>query len=338
MVGKLKLFHGLLIFAFLSLLAGPAVAQTANETNGTIIRVYEVIAEIRSDGFVDHRVSFSLESPPKIFRHVIFSKIDNFRYETSPSARCQTQQIVLGTQITCEFDSLPQFSLITFFFTSQDSTKKQAGVWFFQSDYKAAYPIHDATVSVKLPEGAILAKQADIAAFSPTNGETRSDGRRIIVIWQRTGIEASESLVFSIIYENVRTVPAELYIGGLAILAIVIGGAIYILRKRKPESNGTSVLEVLTPEETRVIDIIRAGGGKVIQKKVVVETDFSKAKVSRIVKNLQNRKIISVEPAGRENMLILRTGIIPEKRAEEKEHKTEQKGDQENKKPDSSPI
>ena len=65
------------------------------------------------------------------------------------------------------------------------------------------------------------------------------------------------------------------------------------------------IISVLDDYEKRVINIINAAGGEVNQRKVVQETNLSKAKVSRVVKNLQNRGLITVERIGRTNKLKL---------------------------------
>jgi uncharacterized membrane protein len=63
---------------------------------------------------------------------------------------------------------------------------------------------------------------------------------------------------------------------------------------------------MLTGDERRVIDIVAGNGGTVIQRVIVRETDFSKAKVSRIVNGLKNRRVLDIEPRGRTNKIILR--------------------------------
>jgi uncharacterized membrane protein len=58
------------------------------------------------------------------------------------------------------------------------------------------------------------------------------------------------------------------------------------------------------------MDVIIASGGTVNQRKVVQETNLSKAKVSRVVKSLEERGLIEVERLGRTNKLKARKKIL----------------------------
>ena len=66
------------------------------------------------------------------------------------------------------------------------------------------------------------------------------------------------------------------------------------------------VTSVLREDERKIVGILESHEGKVIQKVIVRETDFSKAKVSRLVKNLKERGIIDVEPIGRTTKITLK--------------------------------
>jgi uncharacterized membrane protein len=65
------------------------------------------------------------------------------------------------------------------------------------------------------------------------------------------------------------------------------------------------VLSVLDDFERKVLDVIVNAGGTVNQKKVVQETNLSKAKVSRVVQDLVKRGLIQAERLGRTNKLKL---------------------------------
>jgi len=64
---------------------------------------------------------------------------------------------------------------------------------------------------------------------------------------------------------------------------------------------------LLNKDEKRMVDIIARQGGDARQRVLVKESDFSKAKVSRLVKNLKERGVVDTEPiSGRENKVILK--------------------------------
>ena len=65
------------------------------------------------------------------------------------------------------------------------------------------------------------------------------------------------------------------------------------------------ILSVLDDFERKVVEVITNAGGEINQRKVVQETNLSKAKVSRVVKRLQERGLIDVTRLGRTNKLKL---------------------------------
>jgi uncharacterized membrane protein len=109
---------------------------------------------------------------------------------------------------------------------------------------------------------------------------------------------------FQILYETIVIPPLFDFRIRYALLA---GGAIglistfvYLRYFRKPEK---VILSVLDEYERRIFDLIVAAGGTVNQRKIVQETNLSKAKVSRVVKSLVERGVIEVERIGRTNKL-----------------------------------
>jgi uncharacterized membrane protein len=57
--------------------------------------------------------------------------------------------------------------------------------------------------------------------------------------------------------------------------------------------------------EKNIISSIEKAGGKINQKKIAVDTNLSKAKVSRVVHKLLERGIVEVERRGRTNIVSL---------------------------------
>jgi uncharacterized membrane protein len=133
------------------------------------------------------------------------------------------------------------------------------------------------------------------------NSTKVSDGRHIIVVWKLDEIEG-KSLVFQALYEPVQEMPSFIwyFIGGVAVIGIV---AFFIIKKvRKPQE---VILSVLDDYERNIMKTIAESGGEINQRKVVQHTNLSKAKVSRVVKTLEERGLIEVERLGRTNKLRL---------------------------------
>lgn len=62
---------------------------------------------------------------------------------------------------------------------------------------------------------------------------------------------------------------------------------------------------VLSLDERRVIDIIRESGGEILQSNLVIRSGFSKVKVHRILKKLENRGIVMRGRLGITNSVML---------------------------------
>ena len=65
-------------------------------------------------------------------------------------------------------------------------------------------------------------------------------------------------------------------------------------------------MKILKNDERKVIDIIKERGGMCKQRVIVRETDFSKAKVSRLVKDLEERGLLRTEKAGRSKKVYIK--------------------------------
>jgi len=88
------------------------------------------------------------------------------------------------------------------------------------------------------------------------------------------------------------------------ILVVVI--AVGYVRRLHRQSSVKVVMPLLKGDERVIVDILRERKGEAIQRALVRESDFSKAKVSRLVANLKERGIVDVEHLGRTNRVKLK--------------------------------
>jgi hypothetical protein len=70
-----------------------------------------------------------------------------------------------------------------------------------------------------------------------------------------------------------------------------------------------SVLKTLTPDERKVIEVLKAHDGKYLQKYIRNESTFSRLKTHRIVARLADRGIVSLEKTGNTNTVMLATWL-----------------------------
>ncbi|MGC8812448.1 MAG: helix-turn-helix transcriptional regulator [Candidatus Aenigmatarchaeota archaeon] len=195
---------------------------------------------------------------------------------------------------------------VKIYFETNDFVKILENKYYFDGDFTLGQDIDRVFASVKLPEGmALIEENLEASRVSfPENASTSASGRRIMVVWRLEGIKSNQPLKLQFLYEQVaetQTISLRHFVILGVVIALVIIAA-YIRFFKKPEK---LVLSVLDEFERKVMDVIIASGGVISQKKVVEQTNLSKAKVSRVVKSLVERGLIEVESLGRTNKLKL---------------------------------
>ena len=177
--------------------------------------------------------------------------------------------------------------------------------FYFNSQFVFYDNITRITGLVTLPMGMVVANLSN--SIYPTNGVTISNGRNIMIFWEMSDVSPMQPINFQVIYESTGKFVGIWQL--LTVSGIVAFTTLTLVYRRikKPEE---IVLSVLDEYERKVLEVIKSAGGKIRQKKVVLATNFSKAKVSRVVKNLVNRGLIETERRGRTNILKLKRKLF----------------------------
>ncbi len=99
-----------------------------------------------------------------------------------------------------------------------------------------------------------------------------------------------------------------------SIISILAGLSLMDLLKKKERKELTkSVIDTMTtPEEKLVIKELEEADGELMQSELVKKTNLSKVKVHRIIKRLEQLKIVSKYPYGITNKIKLEKGIYKE--------------------------
>lgn len=240
-------------------------------------------------------------------------------------------------RINCEIVEQVEFSNVSCFFHKLTSGKHSLKVEFdsyyplisldkrlmFRSGYDPIISTKNFVFVLKLPLGYIIPKEAgkDETFFvNPEPDNLYSDGQRIILNWKDESLE--KKFEASVILEKLEDSPKILEI----ILFLVLIGVILFLflnfkRKIKQEKkkiakkrlttkkkSKTEILEEhLMENEKKVINELRNADKKELwQKQLQLKTEFSKAKLSRIIRNLEARNIIQKIPFGNTNKIKLK--------------------------------
>ena len=86
----------------------------------------------------------------------------------------------------------------------------------------------------------------------------------------------------------------------------ILAAILLILWRMGRRQKVQTVLSVLKKDEKMVLECLIKRKGECKQRQIVRETDFSKAKVSRILMDLEKRGVIKKERRGRTNIVQLK--------------------------------
>lgn len=252
------------------------------------------------------KITITFSEPREDFIFAIKGRVENLVAKTlGESIECK-EKVSGITLISCKLNLTKERRTIEISFETEDFVKDLDGKFIFIADLSLGENISSTFVSVKLPEGMALVSEEIPGRVFPENSSILSDGRHIIVTWKMDEIPKTQPLIFQIIYEPISkqafSIPIFYLISfgiGIFLISFLI---FYFSYLKKPKE---LVLSVLDDFEKRVLNCIIEAGGEIKQKRIVNETNLSKAKVSRIVKNLEKRGLIEVKRLGRSNLLKL---------------------------------
>jgi uncharacterized membrane protein len=241
------------------------------------------------------------------------------------SAQCTLSDDVNGSRIDCRFIGMTESkNLLALTLYARGGITSFQNRYNFSTDYGISSPVKSAFALIKIPKNTVLSEEVANESYFPNDGAILSDGKHIMVYWQRENLTASDGMKFSVSYLIPSLAAANnilvVSVAGIVIISM-IAVAIYVRKGYGAESAADVMTSVLNKDEKRIVDILSRHGGKSGQKVLVRESDFSKAKVSRLVKNLKERGVVDIEPiSGRENRIILKFDKKPDaEKPQEKE-------------------
>lgn len=280
---------------------------------GVELEYYGVEDSINEDLSVYNLITLKFDSPISHLDYLLQFKIHNL----TASGRgfgpvdCNVTYGGETSNISCDIIGMTrEKNLLELSFDVKNAVKKKGDRYEFTANYGVSLPVKRMVTTVKLPEKSILAEEVINQSYFPKDGETLTDGRRIMVYWEKENLMPGDDLQFLVLYTmpDAREPVYNYIIVFLTsiVIIIMIGMTVYLRRGTKIKSMDV-VTSVLNDDERSIVNILNRHEGKCFQKILVRESGFSKAKVSRLVKNLKGRGVIDVEPvSGRENSILLR--------------------------------
>ncbi|MCS7122953.1 MAG: winged helix-turn-helix transcriptional regulator [Candidatus Aenigmarchaeota archaeon] len=229
----------------------------------------------------------------------IYEKYTSFNYSTSGKyIKCYESKNL----VECNFELTKEKKCITLLFLSKvDKEKVRENIFILSHSLNIPYKSDEISITAVLPEGAIIANVENPVFPSKYYLSMDPLGRRIVVNWRLNDAGEIDFLtkVYIEMLENKKTDFAQaIYF----VLPLIIALAILLYLKLVREK---TVISILNENEKKIVELLKKKK-KIIQKDLVQYLDLSKAKISRIVKEMEKRGIIEIERRGRNNILKLK--------------------------------
>lgn len=223
---------------------------------------------------------------------------------------CRIRSIALGSEIRCDTDLRSNFT-VDMSYTAEDLVESRGDAKIFQYQHPIYRPTEEYSLKVVLPEGTALMNQENESqqVISPLGGETNTNGRRISITWSQIP-ELGDTLSFYVLYEDFAPTeePAPQNYQDLIFIVlglIAIGGLAFLVRRKVNRESLEEEFSDLDEDEEKIIELLKENDGEYLQKDVVEELDYSKAKISGIVSELVEKEVIKKEKEGRSNKLVI---------------------------------
>jgi hypothetical protein len=260
------------------------------------IAEYTVAIDI-SEGKVHEKITITLKryDSLEIFEYSFLYPLENLQvYDDKGTIKHEIRDDLLLCYLY-----LSGFHSYTFtieFDTSGYISPVKEGKWVFSPIFQFSVPVENFFVEITVPS-----EMAVVSPIYPTPTSFYSYRETLVVKWKKESLEEGEEFLVLLGYKPVSSPSSGratiYYLFVAAFLAFVSG--IYLGRREKPRP------EYVVADEKVVLNAIRRNGGKIIQSDLVKNTGFSKSKVSKILSELEERKIIRKEKYKRTNLIFL---------------------------------
>lgn len=218
---------------------------------------------------------------------------------------CEVDVLSDGKEILCTPRKKGDYSVeITF---EGDFTSAENGGQVFSYTNRVFVPTDRVSARVFLPEGYGIIESGN--AYTPDEAEVGSRGRRIFLRWDSDDVSIGDATTYSVNYEKLgvfESLALRHLTAALALAVVVLAlSLVYLRRKYGGEKTIASVFPVLKDDEKEVMRYIIDNEGEVEQREIVANMDYSKAKISRLVSDLEDRSLVRKEKKGRVNVVEL---------------------------------
>ncbi|MFB6175509.1 MAG: helix-turn-helix transcriptional regulator [Candidatus Nanohalobium sp.] len=218
------------------------------------------------------------------------------------SLDCNSKMLPPGSYITC--DTTRENFTIHFSYLAEGLTSQRSGVKIFRYTQSIQRPTEEFMLRVYLPRGSGLVDGSNVSlpVISPDSGLSGTDGRRIYVEWASSpdlGQASFQALYRPVSGDASGDGPSLMWVVPLGVFALLIGGGVFIVLKSRRDIE--EAYEDLSEDEKDVLDMIRENENSMLQKDIVDQSEYSKAKISSVISGLEDNGIVKKSKEGRSN-------------------------------------
>jgi hypothetical protein len=282
---------------------------------------WNIDISLNDDRTSDWNVTLLYSEPVVKSDYFVLATIKNYEvFADGVPVSCKLEKEI-GTSIVCA--DINARNVTYSFSTNAVVTDILDNYHFFTHRLPATQLTDKYTVTVRLPFGNVLVepdklRSAGLKPYEPETGQQGSDGRRIILTWSENKPPLGETLNIAAVYEQVSTREVSMFGAILGALIVAFFIVMIFFFRRRPMSQ---ILPVLGHGERQIMQILLRENGSVDQRQIVKETDFSKAKVSRLISDMEGRGIVEKISKGRKNIIRIKKGIKVEKSQKQEDAK-----------------
>jgi uncharacterized membrane protein len=279
--------------------------------NSSIIESEEIVIDLGETSKVKINISYAELTTEKISYLIPYKVLSWTAISENEKLNCKILELKVGEELICEPKKFNNFSVLIEFVVQGLSEKKEEGIYRVQYEKNVLEPTRKFRMKIVLPEGyGIFSGGNDTTGIEirPKNYVFGTTGRRISVSWNIEEVNLGESLIFSAFYENLgKATSLDFLIPSLIVLSLVVLGIfeIYLGGKRKFER----IIENLKDDERKIYLYIKEKKDrkeKCTQRDIVKDLNMSKAKVSRLLHDMQERNLVVLTKKGRKNVVELK--------------------------------
>lgn len=220
-------------------------------------------------------------------------------------ADCTAESLQIGSEIKCDTSEREDLDIELNITAEQLTTTHDGQIHVFRYDQPIYRPVENYRVSVILPEKTVLLDQKNSTTpiVTPTNYDVESNGRRIFINWEMDP-DIGQTASFKVAYEGASAVKKY---GNMipVVLIMLIAGIVAWKTVYAQEETGISY-EGLPKDERDIVEMLLENDGEMLQKDIVENSGYSKAKISEVVSKLTEDEIVIKEKEGRSNKITLK--------------------------------